>query len=82
MFCTYRDFQSNYLMCDCHLSWVVKWIKETNVRVNSDTKCAVPKDMKDRPVKALKKKDLHCSKYPPTSRLIRKVIYLPLNLKM
>ena len=50
-------------MCDCHLSWIVKWIKNTNVRINADTKCTVPKDMKDKSVKTLKKKDLHCSKY-------------------
>ena len=60
----YRDFDSEYLMCDCHLEWIVKWMKNNAVRVNSGTTCAVPSQLKGRSIKNLKRKDLHCGKCP------------------
>lgn len=56
----YRDFQSDYLRCDCHLQWIIKWSKDKKVKVKSTTTCAVPKELKGQPLKKLKKKDLHC----------------------
>ncbi|XP_060079222.1 adhesion G protein-coupled receptor A3-like [Ylistrum balloti] len=56
------DFKSDYLRCDCHLRWIAKWMKEKNVRIQSSTTCAVPQELKDRPVKGLKKKELHCDR--------------------
>ncbi|XP_013403689.1 adhesion G protein-coupled receptor A3 isoform X1 [Lingula anatina] len=54
------DFQSAYLMCDCHLQWIVRWSKNQRVGIANNTRCAVPQGMKGRAVKTLKKKQLHC----------------------
>ncbi|KAL4232013.1 hypothetical protein ACF0H5_009591 [Mactra antiquata] len=56
------DFQSDYLRCDCHLQWIVKWTKDRKVKVKSSTTCAVPSELKDISLKKLKKKDLHCDR--------------------
>ncbi|ELU04140.1 hypothetical protein CAPTEDRAFT_219588 [Capitella teleta] len=54
------DFASVYLVCDCHLAWIFKWQKLNKVRIHESTTCAIPSDLKGRPVKALKRKDMHC----------------------
>lgn len=56
------DFQSEYLRCDCHLQWIVKWSRDKNVKIQQSTTCGVPKDLKGVPLKGLKKKDLHCDR--------------------
>lgn len=60
LFC--RDFQSEYLRCDCHLQWMVQWSKDREVRIRSSTICAVPREVSGKSLKTLKKKDLHCGK--------------------
>lgn len=55
------DFQSDFLVCDCNLQWIVKWLKLTRVQLRSSTVCAVPKQLKGKTVKSLKKKDYHCN---------------------
>jgi hypothetical protein len=57
-FCS--EFTSDYLRCDCHLQWIVKWSREKNVKIQSSTTCAVPSELKSRPLRKLKKEDLHC----------------------
>lgn len=56
------DFQSEYLRCDCHLQWIVKWSRDKNVKIQQSTTCGVPKDLKGVPLRGLKKKDLHCDR--------------------
>ncbi|XP_045188915.2 adhesion G protein-coupled receptor A3-like isoform X2 [Mercenaria mercenaria] len=56
------DFQSDYLRCDCHLKWIVKWTKYKKVKIKSSTTCAVPKELKGTALKRLKQKDLHCDR--------------------
>ena len=60
---SFSDFQSEYLRCDCHLQWIVKWSRDKNVKIQQSTTCGVPKDLKGVPLKGLKKKDLHCGQY-------------------
>ncbi|XP_067657299.1 adhesion G protein-coupled receptor A3-like [Haliotis asinina] len=54
------DFNSEYLRCDCHLSWMVRWAKDKGVRIQSSTKCQLPDAMKGRILSKLKTVDLHC----------------------
>ncbi|GAB1607592.1 adhesion G protein-coupled receptor A3-like [Argonauta hians] len=56
------DFQSSQLRCDCHLQWIVRWSKNNSVKIQDTTVCAMPSDVKDRPIKDLKRKDLHCER--------------------
>ncbi|KAK3607062.1 hypothetical protein CHS0354_039716 [Potamilus streckersoni] len=54
------DFQSEYMRCDCHLQWIVKWSRDKQVKILPTTTCAVPRELKGVQLKTLKKKDLHC----------------------
>ncbi|XP_063435452.1 adhesion G protein-coupled receptor A3-like [Mytilus trossulus] len=56
------EFISDYLRCDCHLQWIVKWSREKNVKIQSSTTCAVPSELKSRPLRKLKAEDLHCNR--------------------
>ncbi|XP_052102623.1 adhesion G protein-coupled receptor A3-like [Mytilus californianus] len=56
------EFISDYLRCDCHLQWIVKWSHEKNVKIQSSTTCAVPSELKSRPLRKLKAEDLHCNR--------------------
>lgn len=56
------EFQSDYLRCDCHLQWIVKWSKDKKVKISPSTVCAVPKELKGISLKKLKFKDLHCNR--------------------
>lgn len=56
------DFQSDFLRCDCHLQWIVKWAKDKKVKISPSTVCAVPKELKGMSLKKLKFKDLHCNR--------------------
>ncbi|XP_061192775.1 adhesion G protein-coupled receptor A3-like [Saccostrea echinata] len=56
------DFQSDFLRCDCHLQWIVKWSRDKNVKIQQSTTCGVPKDLKGVSLRSLKKKDLHCDR--------------------
>ncbi|CAH1785132.1 unnamed protein product [Owenia fusiformis] len=55
------DFNSEYLMCDCNLQWIVKWSKENSVKIHNSTTCALPSQMKGQSVKKLKRNKLHCN---------------------
>ena len=63
LFCC-SDFNSEYLRCDCHLRWLVKWSKSKKVRVHSSTKCALPQAMKGLTFNKLRRSELHCSTLP------------------
>ncbi|ESP00442.1 hypothetical protein LOTGIDRAFT_140702, partial [Lottia gigantea] len=54
------EFGSNFLRCDCHLKWMVKWSKSKSVRIPPSTVCALPKAMKGQVFNKLKRSDLHC----------------------
>ncbi|KAH9513291.1 Adhesion G protein-coupled receptor A2, partial [Bulinus truncatus] len=54
------EFSSQYLRCDCHLKWILKWAKQQHVRIPGSTVCGVPLEMKGRPLSKLKRGDLHC----------------------
>lgn len=39
-----REFQTPYLLCDCNLLWLLRWIKERNIAVKS-TRCSYPQSL-------------------------------------
>lgn len=55
----YVEFQTDYLLCDCNLLWVIQWIKTKNVTVR-ETKCAFPKSLQRQLVMSVKKELLTC----------------------
>jgi len=56
----FSDFNTDQLFCDCHLKWLVKWIRDTNVNTQ-DTKCSHPASLSNTLVRDLTKENLHCS---------------------
>ncbi|XP_054457317.1 adhesion G protein-coupled receptor A3 [Anoplopoma fimbria] len=38
------EFQTPYLLCDCNLLWLLRWIKERNIVVKN-TKCSFPQSL-------------------------------------
>ncbi|XP_061107465.1 adhesion G protein-coupled receptor A3 isoform X2 [Conger conger] len=53
------EFQTQYLLCDCNLRWLLQWIKEKNVGVK-DTRCSYPRSLQGQLVTALKPELLTC----------------------
>ncbi|KAJ8262073.1 hypothetical protein GJAV_G00161870 [Gymnothorax javanicus] len=53
------EFQTPYLLCDCNLKWLLRWIKERNVGVK-DTRCSYPRSLQGQLVTSLKPELLTC----------------------
>ncbi|XP_070540026.1 adhesion G protein-coupled receptor A3-like [Ptychodera flava] len=53
------DFQSDYLMCDCLLKWIVKWSKN-NKKISDSTTCMYPRTLRGEKLKDLKKRHFNC----------------------
>ncbi|XP_014674102.1 PREDICTED: adhesion G protein-coupled receptor A3-like, partial [Priapulus caudatus] len=85
------DFGTEYLTCDCHLAWMLRWEKDTGVRVDRSTSCSFPRDLRATPFKTLKRKDLHCNwpveiplfeLVPSTSQVVFEGDSLPLRCRV
>ncbi|XP_036452393.1 adhesion G protein-coupled receptor A3-like [Colossoma macropomum] len=53
------EFQSPYLLCDCNLQWLVRWIKEKGVGVK-DTRCSYPRSLQGQLITSLMPETLTC----------------------
>lgn len=53
------EFQTEYLLCDCNLLWMLRWIKAKNITVR-ETKCSYPKSLQEQPITAVKAEQLTC----------------------
>ncbi|KAG8591565.1 hypothetical protein GDO81_000219 [Engystomops pustulosus] len=53
------EFQTEFLLCDCNLLWMLRWIKAKNITVR-ETKCSYPKSLLGQPVTAVKPEQLTC----------------------
>ncbi|XP_064199534.1 adhesion G protein-coupled receptor A3 [Anguilla rostrata] len=53
------EFQTPYLLCDCNLRWLLRWIKEKGVGVK-DTRCSYPRSLQGQLVTSLKPELLTC----------------------
>ncbi|XP_060044257.1 adhesion G protein-coupled receptor A3 isoform X3 [Erinaceus europaeus] len=56
------EFQTEYLLCDCNILWVHRWVRERNITVR-DTRCVHPKSLQAQPVTGVKQELLTCD--PP-----------------
>ncbi|EDL99907.1 G protein-coupled receptor 125 (predicted), isoform CRA_b [Rattus norvegicus] len=56
------EFQTEYLLCDCNILWMHRWVKERNITVR-DTRCVYPKSLQAQPVTGVKQELLTCG--PP-----------------
>ncbi|KAM9835405.1 adhesion G protein-coupled receptor A3 [Syngnathus typhle] len=53
------DFQTPYLLCDCNLLWLLRWLRDRNVAAKS-TKCSYPQSLQGQLVSAVKPERLTC----------------------
>lgn len=63
----YREFQTEYLLCDCNILWMHRWVKERNITVR-DTRCVYPKSLQAQPVTGVKQELLTCGKEDTETR--------------
>ncbi|CAL8327416.1 unnamed protein product [Lota lota] len=53
------EFQTPYLLCDCSLRWLQRWVKERSVAVK-DTRCSYPRSLQGQLATAVKPESLTC----------------------
>ncbi|MEQ2200458.1 hypothetical protein XENOCAPTIV_029694 [Xenoophorus captivus] len=53
------EFQTPYLLCDCSLLWLPRWIKDRNVSVKN-TKCSYPQSLQGQLIPSLRPELLTC----------------------
>ncbi|KAM6908857.1 adhesion G protein-coupled receptor A3 [Xenentodon cancila] len=53
------EFQTPYLLCDCNLSWLLRWIKERNIAVKN-TKCSYPQSLQGQLMTSIRPELLTC----------------------
>ncbi|XP_020779557.1 adhesion G protein-coupled receptor A3 [Boleophthalmus pectinirostris] len=53
------EFQTPYLLCDCNLLWLLRWIKERNIVVKN-TKCSYPQSLQGQIITSIRPELLTC----------------------
>nr|XP_033465928.1 adhesion G protein-coupled receptor A3 [Epinephelus lanceolatus] len=53
------EFQTPYLLCDCNLLWLLRWIKERNIMVKN-TKCSFPQSLQGQFITSIRPELLTC----------------------
>lgn len=71
----YREFQTEYLLCDCNILWMHRWVKERNITVR-DTRCVYPKSLQAQPVTGVKQELLTCGKGERDTEKVFAIFYL------
>lgn len=59
-FCLSRHFNTDSLICDCNLKWVLQWARNTSVRIAEETVCAYPSALQGLSFRNLKENQLIC----------------------
>lgn len=77
-FVCYREFQTEYLLCDCNILWMHRWVKERNITVR-DTRCVYPKSLQAQPVTGVKQELLTCGKREREREKVFAIFYLLLS---
>ncbi|KAK7909731.1 hypothetical protein WMY93_014415 [Mugilogobius chulae] len=53
------EFQTPYLLCDCNLLWLLRWIKDRNIVVKN-TKCSYPQSLQGQLITSIRPELLTC----------------------
>lgn len=62
LFFSDRNFNSDYLSCDCGLRWVQSFFRSSSARLGDETLCAYPRSLRGKPLRALRESQLSCGK--------------------
>lgn len=60
LLCLCRNFNSDYLSCDCRLRWVPGFFQSSSARLGDETLCAYPRSLKGKLLRGLKEGQLSC----------------------
>ncbi|KAG9339136.1 hypothetical protein JZ751_024167 [Albula glossodonta] len=71
-----REFQTQYLLCDCNLRWLLRWIKEKNVDVKN-THCSYPRSLQGQLLTSLKPEVLTCDPHLSVFLPIHPTVHSP-----
>lgn len=58
--CSSRHFNTDSLICDCNLKWVLQWARNASVRIAEETVCAYPSALQGLSFRNLKENQLIC----------------------
>lgn len=58
--CLCRHFNTDSLICDCNLKWVLQWARNASVRIAEETVCAYPSALHGLSLYNLKENQLIC----------------------
>lgn len=58
--CFCRNFNSDYLSCDCGLRWVPGFLRMGSARLGDETLCAYPRNLRGKPLRGLRESQLSC----------------------
>ncbi|TDG99717.1 hypothetical protein EPR50_G00197810 [Perca flavescens] len=53
------EFQTPYLLCDCNLLWLLRWIQDRNIAVKN-TKCSFPQSLQGQLITSIRPELLTC----------------------
>ena len=57
-----RNFNSDYLSCDCGMRWVPSFFRSNSARLGDETLCAYPRSLRGKPLRELRESHLNCGK--------------------
>ena len=57
-----RNFNSDFLSCDCGLRWVPGFFRTSSPRLGDETLCAHPRSLRGKPLRGLRENQLNCGK--------------------
>uniref|UniRef100_A0A8C6S990 Adhesion G protein-coupled receptor A2 n=1 Tax=Neogobius melanostomus TaxID=47308 RepID=A0A8C6S990_9GOBI len=55
-----KNFNSDYLVCDCGLRWVPGFFRTSSARLSDETLCAFPSSLRGKPLRGLSVNQLNC----------------------
>lgn len=55
-----RNFNSDYLSCDCGLRWIPGFFRSSSARLGDETLCAYPRSLRGKLLRGLKEGQLSC----------------------
>lgn len=58
----FRNFNSDFLTCDCSLYWVPKFFHSSSARLGEETLCAFPRSLRGKQLRGLRENQLGCGK--------------------
>lgn len=58
----FRNFNSDFLTCDCGLHWVPSFFHTSSARLGDETLCAFPMSLRGKQLRGLGENQLSCGK--------------------